>query len=52
MQDHMGKATGIIGQGTLALAGQFDRALQLLVVDNKSGDLFTGPLDQGTTFFS
>lgn len=48
----MGKTARIIGKGALALAGKFDRTLQLLVIDGEPGDLFTGPLDQGTTFFS
>ncbi len=48
----MGKTTGIIGKGTMALARQFYRALQLLIIERESGNLFTGPFDQGTTFFS
>ena len=52
MQGHMRKAALIIGKGTSALAGQFDRTLQLLVIDGEIRDHFTGPFDQGTTFFS
>ncbi len=48
----MGKTARVIGKGTLALAGQFDRTHQLTVVDSELRDRFTGPFDQGTTFFS
>jgi len=52
MKHHMGETARVIGKGTLALAGQFDRTLQLLIVDGEIGNLFTGPFDKGTTFFS
>ena len=52
MEHHMGKTAGIIGKGTLALSGKFDRTLQLTVVNSELRDRFTGPFDQGTTFFS
>ena len=52
MQGHMGKTARIIGKRTLALACQHNRALQLLVIDRELRNHFTGPFDQGTTFFS
>lgn len=47
-----GKASGIIGQGTLALAGNGNGSLELSVKVPKTIYRFTGPFNQGITFFS
>jgi len=47
----MRKAARIIGKGTSALAGQFDRTLQLLVIDGEIREPFYRPVRSGYYFF-
>lgn len=52
MERDMRQAAGIVGKGTLALAGQLDRTLEFGIEDCKFWNGNTGPLDKGVIFFS
>ncbi len=52
MKGNVHKAAGVIGQGALAFTGEFNRTLKLSVQFIKFRYRNTGPLYEGTTFFS
>ena len=52
MEGHMSKAAGIVGKGALAFTGEFYGTFQFAVQLIKLRYRITGPLYEGTTFFS
>jgi len=48
----MGKATGIVGKGALAFAGNDYRTVKLFVLNRKIRRIFTCLINDGVTFFS
>ena len=48
----MGKATAIISKGALDFAGNDNRSVELFIMNRKIRRIFTGPIDDGVTFFS
>jgi hypothetical protein len=49
---HMGQATGIVGKGALAFAGNNYRSVELFVMNRKIRSIFTCPFNDGYAFFS
>jgi len=52
MKGNVRKAAGVIGQGALAFTGELNRTFKLSVQFVKFRYRNTGPLYEGTTFFS
>jgi hypothetical protein len=49
---NMGQATGIVGKGAMAFAGNNYRSVELFVMNRKIRSIFICPFNDGYAFFS